>query len=242
MPALTTKQVRIVEKKIDAVGLHYTELRDEFLDHICTAIEEKTAAGMTFEAALASEFLEEDEMKLTEKDTLSLLQQKSIIMHRISSAALLLLLVFTFFQINSTDANVAPADPPSLYPLQGDFRITSAFGMRHHPIKKKEMLHKGTDFAAPFGTPVLAAADGKVILTETKDTGYGNNVKIAHDSVYQSRYAQLSEIKVREGQFVKKGEIIGLVGNSGSSTAPHLHYEVTKNGEHVDPEGFIAQK
>jgi pyruvate/2-oxoglutarate dehydrogenase complex dihydrolipoamide acyltransferase (E2) component len=96
------------------------------------------------------------------------------------------------------------------------------------------------DISAAEGTPVIATADGKVILVSDQPGGYGKHIVLAHDEVYQTKYAQLSSMEVKEGETVKRGELIGRVGSSGRSTAPHLHYEVYKDGKAVNPVNYIA--
>ncbi len=113
-------------------------------------------------------------------------------------------------------------------------RITSGFGMRLHPILGFSRLHRGVDFAAPTGTPVLAAADG-VVTFAGWGGGYGRVVKLAHAQQLATAYAHLSAMKVQPGQRVRQGQVIGLVGSSGLSTGPHLHYEVYQDGRPVDP-------
>jgi len=134
---------------------------------------------------------------------------------------------------------VSNAEPPSISPLGGMYKISSGFGLRMHPIHKEKKMHKGIDFVAPIGTPVQATSDGEVIKVVKINTGYGNHIIIQHDKEHKTVYAQLHEIKVVEGQQVKIGEVIGTVGNSGASTGPHLHYEVLVNGANQDPEDFI---
>jgi len=131
-------------------------------------------------------------------------------------------------------------DIPSGMPIEegADFKVTSGWGMRMHPIKKEEMMHYGIDLAAPMGTPVVATANGKVESAEFKE-GYGNLVKLKHNEEYATLYTQLESYKVKTGQKVKKGKVIGFLGQSGNSTGPHLHYEVHKNGERVDPGNYI---
>lgn len=130
---------------------------------------------------------------------------------------------------------------PSISPIKSSdlVRLSSSFGMRTHPIKKTKQLHKGVDFACPLGTEVMATADGTVTGIDNKPEGYGKLVTITHSNGYKSRYAQLSEFKVKKGDEVKKGDVIALSGNSGMSTAPHLHYEVTLMDKHVNPIDFI---
>ncbi len=137
---------------------------------------------------------------------------------------------------SSQDDNV-----PSISPIKNEDlnRMASGFGMRMHPIYKVKKMHLGMDFSCPTGSEVRATADGKVIKISSNPKGYGNLVVIAHGDDYQTKYAQLSEFKVKEGDVVKKGDLIALSGNSGMSTAPHLHYEVLKDGKHVDPANFI---
>lgn len=113
-------------------------------------------------------------------------------------------------------------------------RITSGFGMRLHPILGFSRLHRGVDFGAPTGTPVLAAADGTVTFAGWGG-GYGRVIKLAHAQGLATAYAHLSAMKVQPGQRVRQGQVIGLVGSSGLSTGPHLHYEVYQGGRPVDP-------
>jgi murein DD-endopeptidase MepM/ murein hydrolase activator NlpD len=113
--------------------------------------------------------------------------------------------------------------------------LASGFGMRTHPIYKVRKMHSGIDFAASIGTPIYATADGKVVLVDVKFSGYGKRVDIDHGFGYTTRYAHMHDFAVRPGQNVKRGDLIGYVGDTGSSTAPHLHYEVLINGAQVNP-------
>ncbi len=113
--------------------------------------------------------------------------------------------------------------------------LASGFGIRIHPIYKVRKMHSGIDFAAPIGTPIYAAADGTVDNIEISFTGYGKKVEIDHGFGYRTRYAHMHGFAVRNGQRVKRGELIGYVGDTGLSTAPHLHYEVFINGAQVNP-------
>lgn len=114
-------------------------------------------------------------------------------------------------------------------------KLVSGFGMRIHPIYKVKRLHTGCDFAAPKGTPVYATGDGTVRLTRKNLGGYGNEVEIDHGYGYITKYAHLEKFTVTPGKKIKRGEVIGFVGNTGSSTAPHLHYEVIHNDKKVNP-------
>ncbi|MFC2137449.1 peptidoglycan DD-metalloendopeptidase family protein [Bacteroidota bacterium] len=107
-------------------------------------------------------------------------------------------------------------------------------------FNNEKLNHKGIDFKAPKGTKVFAAFDGKVSLVQKSDKGYGNQILIDHTETLQSRYAHLDIIIIAEGQMVKKGDVIGSVGNTGKSTGPHLHFEVIKNGQKVNPEDYLG--
>jgi murein DD-endopeptidase MepM/ murein hydrolase activator NlpD len=119
-------------------------------------------------------------------------------------------------------------------PINGA-RLSSAFGMRKHPIDGFNKMHKGTDFAAPMGTPIMASGSG--LITRARWCGGGGNcIKIKHNSTYETIYAHMKNFArgIREGVRVKQGQIIGYVGSTGKSTGPHLHYEVVVNGKKVN--------
>ena len=119
-------------------------------------------------------------------------------------------------------------------PINGA-RLSSSFGMRKHPILGYNKMHRGTDFAAPEGTPIMASGDGKIIRARWCGGG-GNCIKIRHNSTYETVYAHLKNFArgIKEGKRVKQGQIIGYVGSTGMSTGPHLHYEVIINGKKVN--------
>ncbi|MFD2200617.1 M23 family metallopeptidase [Shivajiella indica] len=117
--------------------------------------------------------------------------------------------------------------------------LASGYGIRLHPILKVKKMHTGVDFTAPKGTPIYATGDGVVITVKTVFGGYGKYVEIDHGFGFVTRYAHMNDFKVRQGQKVKRGDLIGSVGNTGSSTAPHIHYEVLKDGKHVNPVNYF---
>ncbi len=117
-------------------------------------------------------------------------------------------------------------------------RMASGFGYRMHPIYKVRKMHWGMDFSAPTGTEIFATGDGVVSKVVNSRRGYGKHVIIDHGFGYETLYAHMSKIDVRRGQKVKRGDIIGLVGNTGISSAPHLHYEVIKDGKKINPANF----
>lgn len=118
-------------------------------------------------------------------------------------------------------------------------RLASGYGYRIHPIYKVNKMHWGTDFSLKTGTPVYATGDGVVRWTKSTFGGYGKQIEINHGFGYRTKYAHLSEFRVKKGQKVKRGELIGYSGNTGGSTAPHLHYEVIKDGKKVNPVNFF---
>ena len=152
------------------------------------------------------------------------------------------------FQFESYDAivrliknqDVKLASIPAIQPLSNKelTRIASGFGMRIDPVYGTPKMHKGLDFTAPQGTPIYATGDGQ-ISAAGPEGGYGNKVEINHGYGYITLYGHMARIKVRSGQRVKRGEVIGWVGSTGKSTGPHCHYEVHINGREVDPVYFF---
>jgi murein DD-endopeptidase MepM/ murein hydrolase activator NlpD len=123
-------------------------------------------------------------------------------------------------------------------PLRG--RISSDFGLRFHPIDRVHKFHRGVDIAAPRGTPIGAAADGKVIFAGW-NRGYGKTVIIEHPDGRRTRYGHADKLYVEEGDAVQAGQTIGAVGSTGKSTGPHLHFEIIENDRQIDPLDFIAK-
>lgn len=130
---------------------------------------------------------------------------------------------------------------PAIQPILNESlnMLASGYGMRIHPILKVRKMHKGVDFAAPKGTPIYATGDGVVISVKTVFGGYGKHIEIDHGFGFITRYAHMNEFKVKRGQKVKRGDLIGTVGNTGSSTAPHVHYEIMKDGRFVNPVNYF---
>jgi murein DD-endopeptidase MepM/ murein hydrolase activator NlpD len=126
---------------------------------------------------------------------------------------------------------------PAIQPVSNKelIRLASGFGVRIHPIYRVRKMHTGIDFSANIGTPIYATADGIVEELQVNFSGYGKMVEIDHGFGYRTRYAHMHGFSVRKSQRVRRGDLIGYVGNTGLSTAPHLHYEVLINGRQVDP-------
>jgi len=132
------------------------------------------------------------------------------------------------------------ASIPAIQPIANKDlgRVASGYGYRIHPIYKTRKLHTGMDFTAPQGTPIYATGDGKIAKVRRSRKGYGNHVIIDHGYGYQTLYAHMTKYIVYRGQKVKRGEIIGYVGSTGTSVAPHLHYEVMKNKRKINPVNY----
>ena len=129
---------------------------------------------------------------------------------------------------------------PAIQPVRNENlkRMVSGFGYRTDPFTKTRKMHEGMDFTSKTGTPIYATGDGVVARADNTVSGFGNHIVIRHGFGYETLYAHLSKYKCRAGQRVKRGDIIGLVGSTGRSEGPHLHYEVHKNGRVVNPLNF----
>ena len=129
---------------------------------------------------------------------------------------------------------------PAIQPVRNENlkNLASGFGYRTDPFTKVKKMHEGMDFSAKTGTPVYATGDGIIERADNNASGYGNHIVVRHGFGYETLYAHLSKYNARAGQKVNRGDIIGYVGSTGRSEAPHLHYEVHKNGKVVNPLNF----
>lgn len=129
---------------------------------------------------------------------------------------------------------------PAIQPINNKdlTRMASGYGMRSDPFTKKRKMHWGMDFTARRGTPVYASGDGVVIRADSRSTGYGKHIRIDHGYGYISLYAHLYKYNVQKNQKVKRGDLIGFVGSTGRSEAPHLHYEIFKDDQRINPINF----
>jgi murein DD-endopeptidase MepM/ murein hydrolase activator NlpD len=153
------------------------------------------------------------------------------------------------FQVKSYDniagliktQDVKLASIPAIQPVSNKQlnRIASGYGMRIDPVYGTPKMHKGLDFTAPQGTPIYATGNGVVKIAGNAGNGFGNHVVINHGYGYQTLHGHMYRIKARQGQRIKRGEVIGWVGSTGKSTGPHCHYEVQINGHEVDPVYFF---
>jgi len=129
---------------------------------------------------------------------------------------------------------------PAIQPIKNEdlTRMASGYGYRTDPFTKTRKFHSGMDFTAPRGTPVYASGDGVIKRADSRSSGYGRHIRIDHGYGYISLYAHLYKYNVKRNQRVKRGDIIGFVGSSGRSQAPHLHYEILKDGKKINPLNF----
>jgi murein DD-endopeptidase MepM/ murein hydrolase activator NlpD len=129
---------------------------------------------------------------------------------------------------------------PAIQPVNNEnlTRMASGYGWRSDPFTKARKMHWGMDFTAPKGVPIYATGDGTVSRADNRASGYGKHIRIEHGYGYMSLYAHLSKYNVKKGQKVKRGDLIGFIGSTGRSEAPHLHYEVWKDGDRINPINF----
>lgn len=129
---------------------------------------------------------------------------------------------------------------PAIQPVSNEelTRMASGYGVRSDPFTKVRKMHWGMDFTAPRGTPIYASGDGVVTRADSRATGYGNHIRIDHGYGYTSLYGHLYKYNVRRNQKVKRGDLIGFVGSTGRSEAPHLHYEIFKDDQRINPINF----
>ncbi len=139
---------------------------------------------------------------------------------------------------DTTPSTQAPSSSGWVRPVKS-YRLTSPFGMRVHPITGKTTMHQGVDMAAPQGTPIYAAKDGKVTRTAYQAGGAGYYVSISHGDGFASIYMHMTHYIVKPGQYVKAGQVIGYVGSTGGSTGPHLHFGISYKGNYVNPMQYV---
>jgi murein DD-endopeptidase MepM/ murein hydrolase activator NlpD len=188
-------------------------------------------------ARAGREHLEEEYAELDDMNNSQLIQQATatyqVLEHRI------IMQNKSFDEVDTLIRNRSKmlAHIPAIQPISNEdmTRIASGYGYRIDPIYKTIKLHTGIDFAAPKGTPIYATGDGVVEFAGRNGDGYGNHVIINNGFGYKTLFGHMVKIKVRRNQRVKRGEIIGWVGNTGKSTGPHCHYEVIRNGTKMDP-------
>ncbi|MFY0654149.1 MAG: M23 family metallopeptidase [Cyclobacteriaceae bacterium] len=233
MKELSQTQILYIDNDLKSKGLADHKAKNEILDHICCMVEIQMNDGIPFNKAYEKslDHFNDDGFKNLKSELRKSGQSRSftstkIITTGIAACVLMLVLV------------VEAQDRPNIHPIGSGHEITSDFGMRMEPIQKVKKFHRGIDIRVKEGTVVKATASGTVINAKESDA-YGKYVIIIHDNHIRTLYAHLSSFSVKEGQKVSKEQQIGLSGNTGKSTAPHLHYEIIENGNYVNPLDYI---
>jgi murein DD-endopeptidase MepM/ murein hydrolase activator NlpD len=239
-----------LEKENDELHLHFDDLNNKFseLQFALTDLQQRDdkmyrvvyetepmvrggIGGSERYSALLNADLEEEKLIVTANRTIDLLHRQIETQHKSYK---------TLFEL-AKDKTEMLGSIPAIQPIHNKDlrRFASGFGYRIHPIYKVRKMHTGVDFTAPTGTPIFSVGNGKVTKVEKSSRGYGWQVEINHGYNYITKYAHMSKIDVRVGQKVDRGFVIGEVGTTGTSTAPHLHYEVIYKGQKVNPVNYF---
>ena len=226
---------RLLDKKVDQLTKisHDLQQRDNNLYRVIFQAEPLPdfTAGYSNEDALINELSDKSSSKILNETSKKVEMLSKQIYSQIQSYDEIVELLKT----NETKLQNIPAIQPI---LNKDLtKVASGFGYRIDPVYHTRKMHTGMDFTAPIGTDIFATGNGVVTFAGWKQ-GYGNTIIIDHGFGYETLYAHLKKIKVRERQKISRADIIGSVGNTGKSTGPHLHYEVIFKGQHVDPLNF----
>jgi murein DD-endopeptidase MepM/ murein hydrolase activator NlpD len=231
-------QTRLLQKKMDELNRKIADLEDKDAN-IYRAIFE--AEPMEFDSSLLRQNNDEQYDRLmaaTESGKLlEVLNEKmSTLVARVEMQNR----SFKQLAVMASRKKDFLASIPAIQPVANKNlrKMASGFGYRLHPIYKTYKMHEGIDFTAPTGTPIYATGNGRIV-TAGPDRGYGNCVVISHGFGYQTLYGHMYRIKARPGQQVKRGELIGYVGNTGLSSGSHLHYEVIRNGKKINPINYF---
>ncbi|MFY0625178.1 MAG: M23 family metallopeptidase [Reichenbachiella sp.] len=235
MTALNSNQILYIKNDLKSRKIS-SGYKPELLDHVCCLVEGHMNKDLDFAQAYAKSLFD-----FSEQGFIDLKPQSPVIKKKRKLVASQLAGATIAASILMMVLVVGAQEPPRINPLFDGAEVTSSFGFRKSPKTGKRQHHRGIDFRCEMGTPIKSTAGGIVISVEENEGGYGKKIEIEHDNSFVTRYAHLSEINVIEGQKVLLGETIGLSGNSGYSTAPHLHYEVIKNGNVVNPAEYMAR-
>ncbi len=234
-------QYELLNKKLDQVESVLSDVcsRDENIyrviyeaDSIPASVRKAGFGGINRYQSL--EDMENAELVVSTTKRLDIIQQQLYVQSRSFDE------IISLVERNSEMIDCMPA----IMPLKNKdlTRTASGWGYRIHPIYKIKKFHTGMDFAAPSGTEIYATGDGVVTQVQTSYSGYGKHIKIDHGFGYQTIYGHMSSFNVKVGQHVKRGDVIGYVGSTGTSTAPHLHYEVVHKGKKVNPQFYYFQE
>lgn len=230
-------RTELLSKKMEEANTKINNLQDQDAN-IYRAIFE--AEPIDFDSTAIKQHTEDEFGKLLEADNKVLLENLTQRMSLILAKAEQQQKSFNQLESMASRKKEFLASIPAIQPVANKNlrKMASGFGYRLHPIYKTYKMHEGIDFTAPTGTPIYATGNGRVV-TAGPDRGYGNCVIVSHGFGYQTLYGHMYRIKARVGQSVKRGELIGYVGNTGLSSGSHLHYEVIKNGNKINPINYF---
>ena len=250
-PFFETPKDRLQAREIENLKLHYSVLNNKMnqIDEVISTIEERD--NQLYRVYFNTAAIADEERKAGFKDAnrykeLEKYDNSDLVMNTTKRVDVLSKRLA--IQSKSLDEIVKLAKTknsllaaiPAIQPVRNENlrQMASGFGYRSDPFTKVRKFHEGMDFSAKTGTPIYATGDGVVDKADNTASGYGNHIVIRHGFGYETLYGHLSRYKVHAGQRLKRGDVIGYVGSTGRSEAPHLHYEVHKNGEVVNPLNF----
>lgn len=227
-------QYKVLNGRLNSVNIQLSELEKRDNNIYRTIFE---ASPIPDSIRAGQEWQQEEFAQLNGLDNERLVAQASNTMQALEHKIMIQKTSYTEIDTLLKNKQRMLAHIPAIQPIANKdlSRIASGFGYRIDPIYKTIKLHPGIDFAAPRGTPIYATGDGVVEFAGENGDGYGKHVIIDNGYGYETLYGHMIRAKVRKGQKVKRGEVIGWVGSTGKSTGPHCHYEVIKNGDKVDP-------
>ena len=226
---LLNDKIRVAQRRLDEI-----RHRD---NHVYRALFSSDSVNITAEPYPASKYAH-----LSEDEYSTLMTSTWQAMDALAQQIYLESVSLDELQILAKNKENLSSAIPAIWPIDRlQLKALYSFGMRYHPIYKRYRFHKGVDMACSKGVPVYASGDAIVENTDIvrRRVGYGKQVLLNHEFGYKTRYAHLNEILVEKGQKVKRGQLIGTVGNTGGSTGPHLHYEVIYMGKEVNPVNYF---
>lgn len=226
------KSLSILEKRLDTIETNFLEIR-KYDNLIYSQIMGYSVDTDTFYQNMNIRYYDDNYDSIIDKFNVRSIYISDMVSRQLKK----LKNEYISTQISRRSINYYPSKSP--IKISEISNIASGFGWRKHPVYQKTLFHEGIDIAAERGTNVYSSACGTVKVTKYSKFRYGNHIEIDHENGYETLYAHLTQILVKEGQYVRKGELIGTVGSTGLSTSPHLHYEVHLNGEKVNPLNYL---
>lgn len=234
--------IKSIISAVNCLNIDNSEFRDELIDHYCSRYE-------TLSNTISTDLALQQTIKEIESNKIKSPKSNNMLYFQLSGAVLSTVLIALLYNSilkteipnlppkNEIVALAASFEPPYGNPLH-NIKISSNFGKVKHPITKILKMHNGIDLRAPYGEEVFSVQEG-IVQKSGYDDKLGNYIEIKHDDNYSTRYHHLKSSTVKKGDKIIKNQKIGEVGSTGLSTGPHLHYEIIKNGEKVDPINYL---